>query len=170
MRLGTLLAGAGVEATVDGLDGDGPEVTAVMHDTRATAPGSLFCAVAGAQRDGHDLVTDAVAAGAVAALVERPVPVDVPQVIVPSVRQAMGPVAAAFWDHPSESLTVVGVTGTSGKTTTTHLLAAVLSAEGWPTEVLGTLSGPRTTPEAPELQAHLADLRARGVRALAMEV
>ena len=82
----------------------------------------------------------------------------------------MGPVADAFWDHPSRQLAVIGVTGTSGKTTTTHLLGAIGAAAGWPTEVIGTLTGPRTTPEAPELQAMLADAVARGCRAVAMEV
>jgi UDP-N-acetylmuramoyl-L-alanyl-D-glutamate--2,6-diaminopimelate ligase len=79
-------------------------------------------------------------------------------------------VAAAFWGHPSRDLHVIGVTGTSGKTTTTHLLAGITEAHGWPTAIIGTLSGPRTTPEAPELQALLAAERDQGCRAVAMEV
>jgi len=146
------------------------EVTAVVHDSRAVTPGALFCCVPGEHVDGHDLAGDAVARGAAAVLVERTLDVGVPEVQVLSVRGAMGPVAAAFWDHPSRHLAVVGVTGTSGKTTTTHLMAAVLEHHGWPTAVIGTLSGPRTTPEAPELQALLAAERAAGRRAVAMEV
>ncbi len=146
------------------------EVTSVVHDTRAVQPGALFCCVPGERVDGHDLAGEAVALGARALLVERPVGAGVPELQVASVRDAMGPVAAAFWDHPSRSLRVVGVTGTSGKTTTTHLLAAITGAHGWSTAVIGTLSGPRTTPEAPELQALLAEERDAGRDAIAMEV
>jgi UDP-N-acetylmuramoyl-L-alanyl-D-glutamate--2,6-diaminopimelate ligase len=146
------------------------EVTTVVHDTRAVRPGALFCCVPGAHVDGHDLAADAVAAGAAALLVERPVDAGVPELRVPSVRAALGPVAAAFWDHPSHAMQIVGVTGTAGKTTTTHLLAAITEAAGWSTAVIGTLTGPRTTPEAPELQALLAEERAAGRAAIAMEV
>ena len=146
------------------------EVVDVVHDTRQVRPGALFCCVPGARVDGHDLAAEAVAAGAVALLVERRLPLPVPQLLVPRVRDAMGPVAAALWDHPSRSLRVVGVTGTSGKTTTTHLLRPVLEAHGWSTALLGTLSGPRTTPEAPELQATLAAERRAGRAAVVMEV
>ena len=171
MRLDALLADApDVTATLVPSGSGDLEISSVTHETRSVRPGALFCCVAGARVDGHDLAVDAAAAGAGALLVERPLPAAVPQVLVPSVRQAMGPVAAALWGHPSRDLTVVGVTGTSGKTTTTHLLAAVLDAHGWGTAVLGTLSGPRTTPEAPELQAFLAAERDRGRRAIAMEV
>ncbi len=85
-------------------------------------------------------------------------------------RRSMGAAAAAFHGHPSRALQVVGVTGTNGKTTVTHLLAAVLRAAGRPTEVIGTLSGARTTPEATELQAQLAACRDAGTVAVAMEV
>jgi UDP-N-acetylmuramoyl-L-alanyl-D-glutamate--2,6-diaminopimelate ligase len=146
------------------------EISNVIHDSRAAAPGALFCCVPGAHVDGHDLAATAVGAGAVAIMAERSLSLGVPEVIVPSVRDAMGPVAAAFWGHPSSDLTVIGITGTSGKTTTAHLLAAVLEAHGWGTTVLGTLSGARTTPEAPELQAFLAGERDRHRQVIAMEV
>jgi UDP-N-acetylmuramoyl-L-alanyl-D-glutamate--2,6-diaminopimelate ligase len=158
-----------VRARLTGPDHD-PEIRAVVHDTRAVVPGALFCCVRGARADGHDLAPDAVAAGAVALLVDHPLPLDVPQVVVDDVRMALGPVSAAFWGHPSRQLTVVGVTGTAGKTTMTHLLAAILDADGRPCGIVGTLSGARTTPEAPELQALLADHRRRGDAAVAMEV
>jgi UDP-N-acetylmuramoyl-L-alanyl-D-glutamate--2,6-diaminopimelate ligase len=171
VRLDALLAGV-AEAENDPAGGGAgaTEVTAVVHDTRDVGPGALFCCVPGSVADGHDLAPDAVARGAVALVVERPVVAPVPQVRVPSVRDAMGPIAAAFHGHPSEQLSVVGVTGTSGKTTTTHLLGAIGDAAGWPTEVIGTLSGPRTTPEAPELQARLAAAAADGKAMVAMEV
>jgi UDP-N-acetylmuramoyl-L-alanyl-D-glutamate--2,6-diaminopimelate ligase len=171
VRLDALLA------DVDELDisrsaggGDEPEITSVVHDTRQVTRGALFCAVRGAQVDAHSLVGAAVEQGAVAVLVERAVDVRVPELRVASVRDALGPVAAAFWGHPSRDLPVVGVTGTSGKTTTTHLLGAIGRAHGWTTAVIGTLTGPRTTPEAPELQAMLAAERDAGHDAVAMEV
>lgn len=157
------------------LVGDGDvTVTDVTLDSRAVRPGSLFCAVRGRLLDAHDLVPAAVAAGAAAVCVERlpvvPVPAVVPVVVVPDVRAAVPHLAAAFHGHPSRRLRVVGVTGTNGKTTVTSLVAAVLRHAGTPTEVLGTLSGRFTTPEAPELQERLAGWERAGVRAVAMEV
>ena len=171
MRLGTLLDHLlDQPVRLGSVDAPRLEINAVVHDTRAVEPGALFCCVPGAHVDGHDLAASAVERGAVALLVERPLGLGVPELTVPSVRAALGPVAAAFWGHPSRAMQVVGVTGTSGKTTTTHLLAAITEAHGWPTAVIGTLSGPRTTPEAPELQARLAEERDRGRVAVAMEV
>ncbi|MBK9181217.1 MAG: UDP-N-acetylmuramoyl-L-alanyl-D-glutamate--2,6-diaminopimelate ligase [Acidimicrobiales bacterium] len=166
MRLRDLLAG--VDARVEG-DAD-VDVAGVTHDSRAVGPGDLFCCLPGEHHDGHDFAPAALERGAVALLCERHLALDVTQVIAASARESMAPIAATLHGDPSRSLTVVGVTGTNGKTTTTHLLAAVLEANGWPTAVLGTLSGARTTPEATELQALLADMRDGGRRAVAMEV
>ena len=173
MRLGELVAAAAeVAESVLGLPDELAlvEVTGVVHDTRDVVEGSLFCCVPGENVDGHDLAPVAVANGAAALVVQRRLPLDAPQIGVGSVRDVMGPLAAAFWGHPSHELDVVGVTGTSGKTTTTHLLGAVLSHAGRSTEVIGTLSGPRTTPEATELQAQLAAAVSAGRTAVAMEV
>lgn len=147
-----------------------PVVSAVEHDSRAVSPGALFCCVPGATSDGHDYASEAEARGAVALLCERQVASGLPQVRVASVRAAMGPLASAIVGNPSAALRVVGVTGTNGKTTTTHLLASVLRESGLGTTVIGTLGGTRTTPEAPELQRLLADARDRGGAAVAMEV
>jgi UDP-N-acetylmuramoyl-L-alanyl-D-glutamate--2,6-diaminopimelate ligase len=145
-----------------GADAD-PDVLAVVHATGGVGPGSLFFCVRGARVDGHELAGAAVAAGAVALVVDHVLPLAVPQVIVPDVRRAMGPLSAAFWGNPSHDLVVVGVTGTSGKTTVTHLLCPVLDASGRaPCAIIGTLSGARTTPEATDLQAMLAAQRDRG--------
>lgn len=154
------------------LVGDAPsaDVTATAHDSRAVGPGTLFCCIPGERADGHDFAPAAVAAGAVALLGERALPLDVPQVLVPDARAATGPFAAEVAGHPSRRLRVVGVTGTNGKTTTTHLLRSVLEAAGWPTGVIGTLSGVRTTPEAPDLQGTLAAMADDGLAAVAMEV
>ena len=146
------------------------DVDGVTYDSRQSGPGALFCCLPGLALDGHDFAADAVRAGATAILCERLVPVDVVQVRVSDARRSMAPIAAAFWGHPSRDLAVVGVTGTNGKTTTVHLLAAVLEADGRRTGVVGTLTGVRTTPEAPDLQAQLAGFRAHGMAAVAMEV
>jgi UDP-N-acetylmuramoyl-L-alanyl-D-glutamate--2,6-diaminopimelate ligase len=175
MRLDLLLAvadfgGAGVPVLEVMGDPGAVDISAIVLDSRAVKPGALYCCVPGQRVDGHLFAPDAVAAGAVALLCDHPLPLPVPQVVVAAVRPALGPLADAFYDHPSRRLRTVGVTGTNGKTTTTQLLAAIFEAQGWRTETIGTLTGTRTTPEAPVLQATLADLCDRGVTAVAMEV
>ncbi len=175
MRLDKLLGDMKV-LSVRG-DPAGIDVAAVTSDSEAVVPGALFFCVRGSRFDGHRFAARAAAAGAVALVVEEDVDLpaagpgaDVPQVLVTDSRAALAPAAAAFFDHPSRRLSVVGVTGTNGKTTTTHLLGAVLRADGRPAEVIGTLSGARTTPEAPHLQATLAAAVERGTQAVALEV
>src|SRR5262249_37823514 len=106
------------------------EVRDLAYDARAVAPGSLFFCVPGAHADGHDFAGDAVSAGAVALVVERELDVAVPQIVVSDARAAMAPAADAFFGEPTRELEVVGVTGTSGKTTTSFLLFAILAAAG----------------------------------------
>jgi UDP-N-acetylmuramoyl-L-alanyl-D-glutamate--2,6-diaminopimelate ligase len=142
----------------------------MAFDSRRIQPGDLFCCLRGQHADGHHFAATAVASGADSVLVDHLLDVAAPQVVVGDTRMAMGPLAATLWEHPSRRMTTVGITGTNGKTTTSSLLAAVLEAAGWPTGVIGTLTGAFTTPEAPELQARLADLAAEGQRAVAMEV
>lgn len=174
MRLDELAHQAGLAAPTVTARGEpapeAPEVTSVAIDSRVVTPGALFCCVPGSATDGHRYVPEALQRGAVALLVERPLDVDVPQFVVPSVRAALGPLSAAFYGHPSRSLHLVGVTGTNGKTTAVTFLAAIFTAHGWKAEALGTLTQSRTTPEAPELQARLAELVAGGTKAVAMEV
>jgi len=146
------------------------DLTAITHDSRAVVPGSLFCCVPGARFDGHEFAGQAVDAGAVALLDERVLPLEVTQVVVAGAREAMAPVAAAFFGHPSRQLPVVGVTGTNGKTTTVHLLGAIFAAARRPAQLIGTLTGERTTPESSELQARLAAFRDEGAEAVVMEV
>ena len=168
MRLGVLLAGL-PGAELAGGDADA-EISSVEFDSRSVTPGALFCALRGERTDGHDHVTAAVEAGAAAVLAERPLDLHVPVVVVADTRVAMAAVAVRFHGEPARALTLVGITGTNGKTTTTYLLRAVFEAAGMRADVVGTLSGTRTTPEAPELQARLAALRDDGVQAVAMEV
>jgi UDP-N-acetylmuramoyl-L-alanyl-D-glutamate--2,6-diaminopimelate ligase len=146
------------------------EIGSIAYDSRAVEPGALFCCLVGANRDGHEFAAAAVERGAAALVVERPLPIAVPQVVSPDSRRAMALIADSFHGHPSRSMTVVGVTGTAGKTTTTHLIAAICDAAGLDAEVLGTLSGQHTTPEAPDFQAQLAAARDAGKRAVATEV
>jgi UDP-N-acetylmuramoyl-L-alanyl-D-glutamate--2,6-diaminopimelate ligase len=166
-------------ASLQGAEGADPVVLDVVHDSRTVVPGSLFCAVAGGHEDGHHRATEAVAAGAVALLVERRVAAEVPQVLVGSVRHAMGPAAAHVHGHPARELVTVGVTGTNGKTTVTSHLEAAFAADGRGTGVIGTLGArihgasiphTRTTPEGTDLQRLLRIMRTRGADAVAMEV
>lgn len=154
-------------------------VSSLCYRSGDATPGALFFAIPGARLDGHDYAAEAVLKGATALVVEHVLPLEVTQVVVPSVRAAMGPISAAFHGRPAERLRMVGVTGTNGKTTTTFLLESVFRAGGWAPGVIGTtgvrmdgrvLPFPRTTPEAPDLQRLLAEMVDGGVDAVAMEV
>lgn len=173
MRVSTILdrLAASLPSIPARLTGDGDvDVIDVHFDSRRVEAGSLFCCVPGTTVDGHAHAPEAVERGCVALLVERRLDIDVPQIVVDDARAAMAVVAAAVHGDPSRSMAVVGVTGTNGKTTTTHLLRAVADAADRPARVLGTLSGARTTPEAPDLQRMLARWRDEGVEIVAMEV
>jgi UDP-N-acetylmuramoyl-L-alanyl-D-glutamate--2,6-diaminopimelate ligase len=155
------------------------EVTDLAYDNRAVKPGTLFFCVPGFTRDGHDYAADAAAAGAVALVVERPVNVGLPEVLVESVRAAMGPAAAWFHDDPTAQLQVVGVTGTNGKTTTAFLMRDLLQADGRQTGLLGTVKSviggqerpvERTTPEGIDLQRTFREMLDKGDVACAIEV
>jgi len=145
-------------------------VSDVEHDSRRVRPGALYACFVGEKSDGHDHAREAMAAGAAALLVSRQLDVDLPQLIVDDTRAVVGSIAGAVHGNPSRDLTVIGVTGTNGKTTVTHLLGDVLTSTAGRTEILGTLSGARTTPEAPELQRRLAEWSDAGVTHVAMEV
>ena len=153
-----------------GASAEGVRVTDATHDSRAVSPGSIFLCVPGDRHDGHRFAAAAVDAGAVALLVEHPVVADVPQIVVRDARRAMGPVSAAVHGDPASRLRMIGITGTNGKTTTAHLVAAILTHAGLETRVQGTLSGARTTPEAPDLQRRFAAWVAEGAQAVVMEV
>ena len=145
-------------------------ITDVTHSTASVVPGALFVCVTGENVDGHELAQQAIEAGAVALLVERRLPISIPQIVVADSRKIQGVVAAAFWGFPSDELLVVAVTGTNGKTTTSHLLGSILRQHGLRTEVMGTLSGSRTTAESTDLQRQLAHFVDRNVQAVVMEV
>lgn len=166
-----LLSSLASETTVVELLGDADvEVRDLAYDSRTITPAVLFCCLRGAHTDGHEFAAEAVEAGAVALLVERRLDLPVPQLVVSDARPAMAHLAAALFGHPSRSMDLIGVTGTNGKTTTTFLVRNIMEAAGRRCEVLGTLSGTRTTPEAPDLQRTLAEWRDHGVEVVAMEV
>lgn len=154
------------------------EVLGVTQDSRKIRPGWLFAAIRGANRDGHELAREAVKRGASALLVQHLLDVGVPQLKVGSTRAAVGPVAAAAYGNPSSDLSLVGVTGTNGKTTLSYLLAAACTAGGRETGLVGTVetrlrgrSTPSTltTPPAADLQRTLAEMRDQGADTVVME-
>jgi UDP-N-acetylmuramoyl-L-alanyl-D-glutamate--2,6-diaminopimelate ligase len=147
-------------------------VAGVTHDSRRVAPGWIFCCVPGERADGHDFAQTAVDAGAIAIVVQRPITTvpPVPQLLVADVRASLGAIASAAYGHPARQLVMVGVTGTNGKTSTAHMLAEILTAAGHRTEVIGTLTQTRTTPEATDLHEHLAKALADGATHVVMEV
>jgi UDP-N-acetylmuramoyl-L-alanyl-D-glutamate--2,6-diaminopimelate ligase len=169
-----ILGGSETKGTLRG------EWEMVRYDSRDVRPRDLFVAVSGLKHDGHAFVESAARRGAQAAVVERFVPeADLPQVRVPNARRALAILAAEETGHPSRELTLAGVTGTNGKTTTAHLIRAVLEEAGMKAGVIGTVgyefdgrheSAPHTTPEAPDLMRLLRDWRSRGATAVAMEV
>ena len=143
------------------------EITSVESDSRAVTPGSLFCCIPGSSADGHDHAAAAIAAGAVALLTEHevvggPWP-DVAELRVPRARarQATAIASALVVGRPGDRLTIIGVTGTNGKTTVVHLASEILRYLGASVQVIGTLTGERTTPPAPELQRMLAEAEVR---------
>lgn len=177
MTTSTLLA-ALPEKTVTG--NAPPAIAGLASDSRGVQPGDCFVAVPGFRQDGRRFVADAVARGASLVVTEgEPIDVPVAQVLVPSTRVALARLAAAYYGAPSRELTVVGITGTNGKTTTSYLVEALLRARGLATGVIGTIQyvigserqkASQTTPEALDLQRMLARMRDTGVRGVAMEV
>jgi UDP-N-acetylmuramoyl-L-alanyl-D-glutamate--2,6-diaminopimelate ligase len=154
------------------------EIADLAHDTRAVTKGALYFCVPGARVDGHDLAWEAIERGAVALVVEHPLDVDVPQLVVPSSREAMAVAADTFFGEPTRHLEVAGVTGTNGKTTTTFLLHAMLTAAGRTPGLVGTVEwevggvrrpAPFTTPEAIELQRLFREMLDAGNRSVALE-
>ena len=116
------------------------EITAITQDTRQVTEGSLFIAIRGAAFDGHTMCQTAVEKGAVAVVVEqRPGDSTIPYILVPDTKKALAEIANAFYDNPSDQLKVVGVTGTNGKTTITHLIDQIANYLALKTAIIGTM-------------------------------
>ncbi len=159
------------------------EVQDIAHDSRKVKPGSLFVAVRGFHSDGHQFISQAIKQGASAIVAEKqvgpPVPADTPLLIVDDSRRALALIANAFFGHPSRRLKLIGITGTNGKTTTTHLVKSIIEAAGHTAGLIGTIDyrvgdkvypAPNTTPESLELQRLLSEMVGLGASHCVMEV
>ena len=165
-------------APVDVLGRAPVEIADLAYDARDATAGSLFFCVPGSRADGHEFAAEAVANGAVALVVERPLELEVPQLVVEDARRAMGVAADEFFGRPTQELELAGVTGTNGKTTTAFLLYSVLAAGGRRPGLLGTIESRvggerrpalRTTPEAIDLQRSFREMLDGGDRSCALE-
>lgn len=178
MRLSLLLAPVLLKKISGSIDA--VEISAITADSRKAGPGALFVALRGNTVDGHDFVQQAAEQGATAVLVERHIAdLPVPQVIVKDTRDVIPILAAVFYNHPSKSMKVIGVTGTNGKTTVTHLIDKILADQGHLTGLIGTIKKrigtqefdvANTTPEALELQETFQQMREIGTVYPIMEV
>lgn len=155
-----------------------PQIESVHYRSREVQPGGLFVAIAGHSADGHDFIKDAIERGAVAIISQKQVNSETPSVRVADSRQALADIAARFYDNPSERLTVIGITGTNGKTTTAYLVESVLRQAGLAVGVIGTINyryadktfdNPITTPESLDLQRILSDMLRSGVSHVVLE-
>ena len=180
MNLERFIAALGPDEVVnaEGVAGAPVEISDLAYDTRAAGPGALFFCVRGAHADGHEFASAAAEQGASALVVERPVPVDLPQLVVADVRSAMPQAAVLFFGNPSAELPIAAVTGTNGKTTTAFLLRSILEADGRPTGLLTNIErriggeGRPTglnTPEAIDLQRLLREMLDGGDRTAVLE-
>ncbi len=157
------------------------EVTDLAYDAADAAPGACFVAIKGTKRDGVEFAGDAVARGAIAVVSERPAEIhgNASNVVVDDSRRALGFMSARLLGDPSASMTVVGVTGTSGKTTITYLMESIFASAGKPSGVIGTvecrfpgerIKATQTTPQSLDIQRLLARMRKSGCSACALEV
>jgi UDP-N-acetylmuramyl-tripeptide synthetase len=155
------------------------KISAICCRSQQVIPGSLFVAIKGFATDGHRFIAQAVEQGACAVICEQPSDVDALVLPVKDSRKALAALAAAYYGHPSADMTVIGITGTNGKTTTSYLIESVLQAAGIPVGVIGTINyryggkvfnNPVTTPESIDLQRIMSDMRTAGASHVVMEV
>lgn len=159
--------------------GEDVPVASLQYNSRKVGKGDVFCCIVGTFSDGHAYAAQAVEAGAAALVVERELPLPVPQVVVKNTRIAMAEMAAAFYGYPARGMRIVGVTGTNGKTSTTYMLKAIAEQCGWKVGLIGTIRNligeriidtERTTPESVDLQRILCEMKDEGVDLVVMEV
>lgn len=156
-----------------------PTIVSIEMDSRLVTEGSLFICIKGYTVDGHDYVAQAIEKGAVAILAEKEVEASVPVVIVKDSKRAMAMIANYFYDHPTKKLNLIGITGTNGKTTTTHLIEKIMNDHGKKTGLIGTMymkigektfETKNTTPESIVLQKYFAQMVTERVDTAIMEV
>ena len=162
-----------------GIDkGMDPEIKSVHYRAQQVQNGGLFVAIAGHLADGHDYVDQALQRGAVAIVSQKEIAGKTINIRVADTRQALADIAACFFNYPSQRLTVIGITGTNGKTTTAYLVESILQQAGYRVGVIGTINyryagkifaNPVTTPESLDLQRILADMQQAGVGHVVME-
>ena len=159
--------------------GQDREAGALQYNSRKVKPGDVFCCVVGTFADGHAYAAQAVEQGAAALVVEHRLPLDVPQLLVPNTRIAMAEMAAGYYGYPSRDMTIVGVTGTNGKTSTTYMLKAIAERMGKKVGLIGTIRNmigdfiidtERTTPESVDLQRIFRQMADENVDVVIMEV
>lgn len=179
MKLSSLIDLLAVDAITGSRPEADPEVTAICYDSRKVVPGAVFVAIEGFAADGHRFIADAVNNGAVAVVCRKPVTVDAVVIRVADPRAALAGMACRFYGHPADGMILVGVTGTSGKTTVTFLLERIMEKAGHRPGVVGTINcrfagniiaNPVTTPESLELQGMFRQMANSGVTHAVMEV
>jgi UDP-N-acetylmuramoyl-L-alanyl-D-glutamate--2,6-diaminopimelate ligase len=172
MKLSSLLRNA------DSQIGSDPDISSIHYRSDRVKPGGLFVAIPGFKADGHDFIDHALEKGAVAVVVQRPVEKDTIVVQVNDTRTALSEISARFYNHPSEVLNIIGITGTNGKTTTAYLVENMLAEAGLRAGLIGTIDyrfagkrfdNPVTTPESADLQEILSRMKDEAVTHVVME-
>lgn len=174
MKLSVIANELGVPCT-----GEDVEIQSITYDSRRVEPGCLFCCLVGLVSDGHTFAAQAADRGASALIVERRLPINLPQLIVPDSRRAMALAAACIYEHPEREMIMLGVTGTNGKTSTTYMVKSIAEHAGMKVGLIGTIQNMigdevletgRTTPESADLYALLRRMANEGVQLCVMEV
>lgn len=157
------------------------EITGISYNSKKTQPNDLFICLVGEHVDGHEFAEEACANGACACVVERKLLIDVPQIVVENTQETIAQISDLFYSSPSSRLNIIGVTGTNGKTTVTHLIQQLFEANNQQCALIGTLGHKfssadayrdvkHTTPQAPELQSLFYDINEKGIKNIVMEV
>lgn len=178
MKLETLIENLQYEELINFED---VEITGISYNSKTTKSGDIFVCLVGEHTDGHEYFKAAVEVGARAFMVEKPLDTHLPQIVVKSTRTQIADIAAKFYSSPSKSLNLIGVTGTNGKTTVTHLVQQILETEETKCALIGTLGyklsstdeykeAKHTTPQAPELQSLLSRIKQKKIKNVVMEV
>ena len=181
MKLAGLLKDMDYQCIQGTEDISGIEVSGIVYDSRKVSEGDLFVCISGAVSDGHDFAMDAVAKGALVLVVEKPVEVPGNVIVIKAEdsRIALAKLSAAYFGHPAEELTTIGITGTKGKTTATYMMRSILEASGIKTGLIGTIEtiigsetipSSNTTPESYVIQETFRKMVQAGCKCVVMEV
>lgn len=157
------------------------DISGISYNSQTTKKDNIFVCITGEHTDGHNFYQKAVEVGASAFMVEKPLDTHLPQIVVKSTKRQIADIASKFYNYPSKNLNLIGVTGTNGKTTVTHLLQKILEYDNQQCALIGTLGyklnssdnykeAKHTTPQAPELQNLLSRINAQDIKNVVMEV